>query len=174
MESNILKAIGLGNIDIGIILIVLLIIAMIIIIVNSVKISKLTKKYAHFMKGKEVKSLETEVFRMFDENEQMKTDIKQNIKDIRAIYKQLETTYQKMGLVKYDAFDQMGGKLSFCLTMLDEHNNGFMLNSMHNTDGTYSYIKSIKEGKCKLDLSNEEKAALNKAIHGDMNINEAG
>ena len=43
----------------------------------------------------------------------------------------MESAYQKMGLVKYDAFNQMGGQLSFSLALLDENNNGFIINSVH-------------------------------------------
>ena len=43
----------------------------------------------------------------------------------------MKYTYQKMGLIKYDAFHEMGGKLSFSLAMLDVRNNGFIINAMH-------------------------------------------
>ena len=76
----------------------------------------------------------------------------------------MESAYQKMGLVKYDAFNQMGGQLSFCLAMLDENNNGFILNSVHSTEGCYSYTKEIKKGECAIDLGKEETEALALAI----------
>ena len=65
-----------------------------------------------------------------------------------------------MGLVKYDAFQQMGGQLSFSLAMLDEHNDGFIINSVHSTDGCYSYTKPILNGECELALGKEEQQAL--------------
>ena len=58
----------------------------------------------------------------------------------------------------------MGGLLSFSLAMLDEENNGFILNSVHTSDGCYTYTKEIHEGKCELELGNEERLALEKAI----------
>ena len=69
-----------------------------------------------------------------------------------------------MGIVKYDAFNQMGGKLSFSLALLDENNNGFILNSVHSTDGCYSYTKEIENGVCKISLGEEEEKALNIAM----------
>ena len=86
-----------------------------------------------------------------------------NKKDIRNLYKRLESTYQKMGLVRYDAFSQMGGQLSFCLALLDENDNGFILNSVHSTEGCYSYTKEIKGGEYNnpnVTLSEEEMEAL--------------
>lgn len=58
----------------------------------------------------------------------------------------------------------MGGKLSFCLALLDENNNGFILNSVHSTEGCYSYTKEIKNGNCNISLGEEEKKALDMAM----------
>jgi len=170
MNNSFLNSIGLGNLDLGIVVLVLLILliaTMVIAIVNTVKIGKLTKKYNFFMRGKAAKSLEDEVIRMFAENTQMQQNIKDNTRDIKSIYKQLTGVYQKMGLVKYDAFNQMGGKLSFCLALLDEYDNGFLLNSVHSTDSSYVYVKRVEDGNCKMELSNEEAFALKKAVDGD-------
>ena len=76
----------------------------------------------------------------------------------------METTFQKVGLVKYDAFPQMGGKLSFSLAMLDEKNNGYIINSVHGSDGCYTYSKEIRAGKCDLVLGTEEQKALGIAM----------
>lgn len=170
MGSGLFTSIGLGNLDLGIIIIVLcvlLIAVLVIAIMNTVKLSKLTKKYNIFMRGKAAKSLETEIFKMFEENVEIKKTLAENTKDIRKIYRQLTTTFQKMGLVKYDAFDRMGGKLSFCLVLLDEDNDGFLINSVHGTDSSYSYIKRIEAGGCKMELSNEEAMAVKKALGGN-------
>ena len=105
--------------------------------------------------------------KLFEDNRRMKDDIGKNIKDIKSLNKQIRTTYQKMGLIKYDAFSQMGGKLSFCLALLDEDNDGFLINSVHGTDSSYSYIKRIVSGQSNMDMTNEEKAALNKAVQGE-------
>lgn len=170
MNNSLLTKLGLGNLDIGIVLIaltVVVLVLLILLITTMTKLSRLNRKYKFFMKGKAAESLEEEIMALFEDNTAMKADIAQNKKDIRLIKRQLSTAYQKMSLVKYDAFDQMGGKLSFVLVLLDEHNNGFLLNSQHTTDSCYSYTKRIEFGECKMDLSNEEKVALNKAIVGD-------
>lgn len=170
MNNGLLTKLGLGNLDIGIVLIALTVVVitlLVLLIVTMSKLGKLNKKYKFFMKGRAAESLEEEIMALFEDNSAMKQDILQNKKDIRAIKRQLSTAYQKMSLIKYDAFDQMGGKLSFVLVLLDEHNNGFLLNSQHTTDSCYSYTKRIEFGECKMDLSNEEKAALNKAIVGE-------
>lgn len=175
MGSKLFTSMGLENLDLGIVILILaliIIILFVLLIMNMLKISRLTAKYNSFMKGKSAKSLENEIVRMFSENEKMRKDIDEDKKNIRALMRQIQKTYQKMGLIKYDAFDQMGGKLSFCLALLDENANGFVMNSVHSTDSSYCYIKKIENGSATLELSNEETVALNKALHGEKH--EAG
>lgn len=112
------------------------------------------------MSGKDGKSLEQDIIALFEDNKFLKNNTEKNKKDIRVLYKNMESTFQKMGLVKYDAFSQMGGQLSFCLALLDENNNGFILNSVHSTEGCYSYTKEIKRGESALSLGKEEAEAL--------------
>ncbi len=166
MNSNLFNSIGLTNVDpaiLWIITTVIALIAVIIAVINTVKYSKLNRKYNFFMKGRAAKSLEAEIIEIFEENRAIREDVNKAADDIKDIFRTLETTYQKMGLVKYDAFDQMGGKLSFCLALLDESDNGFLLNSVHSTDSSYCYIKRIVNGKSRIELSGEEEKALQKA-----------
>jgi hypothetical protein len=104
--------------------------------------------------------LEEEIAQLFEDNKLLKESTVKNRKDIRNLYKNMEKTFQKMGIVKYDAFQQMGGQLSFSLVLLDEKNNGFIINSVHSTDGCYSYTKEIKNGQSPLFLGKEEAEAL--------------
>lgn len=167
MNNSFLNNIGMGNLDIGVVLLVLIIVIialLVISIVNICSISKMKKKYKSFMKGKSAKSLEDEIVGLFEDNKFIKSSIEKNKKDIRTLYKNMESTFQKMGVVKYDAFNQMGGKLSFCLALLDENNNGFIINSVHSTEGCYSYTKAVKLGESDIPLGKEEKEALDMAM----------
>lgn len=150
--------------NIEMIIIIILAIALIVcvglIIALFVKFSRLNKKLQIFMSGKDGISLEESITILEADNAYLKEHVSRSKKDIRILYKKLEGAYQKMGLVKYDAFQQMGGQLSFSLAMLDEHNDGFIINSVHSTDGCYSYTKAIMNGECNLALSKEEEEAL--------------
>lgn len=168
MNSKFLESIGLGNIDIGyiiIIILILVVIAIILGIVSVVKVSKLKKRINKFMKGSGAASLEADIVAIKEDNDFLKIATEQSKKDIRKIYRNLELTYQKVGLVKYDAFKEMGGQLSFSIALLNDKNNGFILNSVHSSDGCYSYTKEIKNGECSLALGKEEEQALQMAIH---------
>ena len=136
----------------------------ILVSVMMCKFSKLKKKYEKFMSGKDAKSLEKDIIGLYEDNKFLKITVDKNKKDIRTLYKKFETSYQKCGIVKYDAFQQMGGQLSFSLALLNENNDGFVLNSVHSTDGCYSYTKEIRNGECAISLGEEEKQALDKAM----------
>ncbi len=170
MNNSFLSSIGMGNLDIGIVLLVLIVILLVVLvscIVNICSISKLNKKYNKFMTGKSAKSLENEIIGLFEDNKFLRSSIEKNKKDIRILYKNMESTFQKFGIIKYDAFNQMGGKLSFCIALLDENNNGFIINSVHSTEGCYSYTKQIVCGQSDIDLGKEEKQALDMAMQSE-------
>ena len=167
MSSDLLNSIGLGNLDIAYILgalLLLIVILFIVVIVQGRKTEKLNKKYAKFMLGKNAESMEQEVVSLFQDINSLKESTSKNYKEIRNLYKKVEGTYQKLGVVKYDAFKQMGGQLSFSIALLNEKDNGFILNSVHSSDGCYTYTKEIKNGICEISLGEEEKIALDKAM----------
>lgn len=167
MNSSIFKSMGLGNLDLGYIIIALVILTVILLVISIIsinKLSKLDKKYKKFMQGKAAKSLETDIMKLYEDNKFMINTVEKNKKDISVLNKKLASVFQKIGLVKYDAFSHMGGKLSYSIALLDENNNGFILNSVHSTEGCYSYTKEIIAGESAVLLGVEEKQALDIAI----------
>lgn len=168
MSSNLLESIGLGGIDIAYLFIgvaVLIIILFILLIVQISKLSKLKKRYEKFMLGSDAESMEDEISSLFEDIKDLKESSSENQKNIKNLYKKQRHNYQKLGIVNYDAFKQMGGKLSFCLVLLDEDDNGFVMNSVHSSEGCYSYTKKIENGECKISLGEEEQKALDMAMN---------
>lgn len=139
---------------------VICVILLIMIIVNLVETNKLKKKYQIFMKGKNAKSLEETLIERLNQIDSLIASNNANEDSIKKIFESLKFTFQKIGLVKYDAFNEMGGKLSFSLALLSESDNGFVLNAVHSREGCYTYIKEIIDGNSVLTLAEEEKEAL--------------
>lgn len=167
MSSALLNEIGLGNVDpayLIIALLVLILLLFILVIVQMNKMKKITKRLDRFMVGKDGESLEEEIGKLFEDNTYLKDTADSNRKEIRNLYHKMRFTYQKLGIVKYDAFKQMGGMLSFSLALLNEDNDGFIINSVHSSDGCYSYTKEITNGECSLALGEEEQQALQIAM----------
>lgn len=167
MNSPLMESLGLGGFDIAWIFLILFILVLalaVLLIVLFTQFRSMKKKTMKFMKGKDGRSLEKDIISLFEDNRFIKNENETIKEDIRQIQKRMRHCFQKVGLVKYDAFNQMGGKLSFCLCLLDERDSGFLLNSVHSSDGCYSYTKEIERGECKLSLGDEEKKALDMAL----------
>jgi len=145
----------------------LMIVFIILLIKAMINQKKMMKRYEKFMKGSDGKSLESSMRLRMKQIDELLIKEQTHEKDIENIYSELAYTFQKIGMVKYDAFNEMGGKLSFVLTLLDKGNNGFILNSMQGREGSYMYIKEVIDGKALLDLGEEEKVSLEKALYNE-------
>ncbi len=85
-------------------------------------------------------------------------------KSVKALSSEFDYTIKKVGLVRFNPFKELGGDQSFSLAMLDGRDTGIILTGLHSRERTRMYVKEINKGKCQLELSNEEKKALGKAI----------
>lgn len=146
---------------------VVMAVMLVFLIINSVKIKKMKLTYTSFMSGKDGKSLEEVILKRFKEVDELKKEDAPKKVQLDDINESLRYAFSKMGMVKYDAFNEMGGKLSFALALLDNRNNGFLINAMHSREGCYTYVKEIINGESYINLGEEEKKALNKAINSE-------
>lgn len=163
--SDILNNLG---IDIGIVLIVLLILNLVLLInvvSTKMRMSRLERKYKQFMKGSEAQSLEKVFMRKFNQIDRLYEAKEDHEHDLSFIKRNLETLFSKYGVEKYDAFDDVGGKLSFALALLDKDNTGLILNAVHSRDNCFLYLKEIVKGESYVVLSQEEVEALRKAVN---------
>ena len=152
----------------GILLLSLLILVIILLICTfnlSLGLSRLNKKYKIFMKGKDGQSLEKLFKRKFDMIEKLASNSEINREDIQKLEKLYNSSLHKYGIVKYDAFEDMGGKLSFVLALLDKENTGFLLNAIHSRENCFLYIKEIVNGESYIRLSEDEVEALKRAVN---------
>ena len=136
----------------------------ILLLITMIKNAGLRKKYKTFMDGENGKNLEKAILDKFSAIDTLEGNVADIYRQINAINGQLITAYQKIGLVKYDAFKEIGGKLSFVLVLLTAEDDGFILNSMHSTkEGCYTYAKEVVKGEAFVILSEEEQQALEEA-----------
>ena len=145
-------------------LIALVALLLIVVIVNGVRLGSLRKKYETFMTGSDAKSLEDTLIYRLDQVEELIAANAKNERNIETLFRRSKNTFQKFGLVKYDALQEMGGKLSFTLCLLDEDNNGFVMNVVHSREGCYNYLKEIIEAESVVQLAAEEEQALASAL----------
>jgi hypothetical protein len=160
--------IGLDTDLVVIICAALILVLLVLYIVQLNKTANLRRRYEAFMSGAEGKSLEDAFRKKFENMDFINNKLKESDTRLSNIEENLLHTYQKIGIVKYDAFKEIGGTLSFVLTLLTKDNDGFILNSMHsNSEGCYTYIKEVKGGEVFVTLSDEERQSLEEAMNGN-------
>lgn len=165
MQSSILNTLG---IDPGILVIVMMgimIFVLLYMVHVSMKLTRFLKKYRIFMRGRDAVSLEKAFAQKFLEVDKLIEISKLHTDEIRRIKEIQSRTANKIGIVKYDAFPDVGGRLSFALAMLDESDSGFVLNAIHGREGCYTYVKEIVKGESYIVLGQEEKEALRQAVN---------
>ena len=163
--SKLFESLG---IDMGIVVLLLMILVIVMMAMTasmSVQLNRLKRKYKIFKKGKDAQSLERAFAVKFKEIDKLLKINEGYQFDIEMIKKEHNKILTKYGIVKYDAFDDVGGKLSFALAMLDHNNTGFILDAIHSRDNCFLYIKEIVKGESYIMLSNEEIKALKQAVN---------
>ncbi len=130
------------------------------------KYSKLQKNYNRFIKkvgnGENIQEdLENFMYKV-DKVEKQNAEILGNCSQLSN---ELEKCIQKIGIIRYNAFKDTGSDLSFALAMLDDKNNGVVLNGIYSREMSNIYAKPVENGKSSYTLSEEEKMAIDKAIN---------
>ena len=145
------------------ILAILVLILIILLFIVIYKMNIMSRKYSALMSGKKGIDLEKIIRVRFKEMDQVKANAKRVTKEHKQIKKHLSACFSKYGLVKYDAFNEMAGKLSFVIALLNDDNTGIIFNAMHSREGCFTYAKEIIKGESYIPLSDEEKEALERA-----------
>ena len=164
MEGSIINSWGIdpGYIILGMVIIILIL--FITVIVSLIKMSQLYRRYDIFMRGKDAETLEDLLINQIEDINLLKIEDKTNKENIRSLNRNLRASFQKLGLVRYNAFNGMGGNLSFVIALLDYTNSGFILNSVHSREGCYMYLKRVDMGQTEILLGSEEREALEQAL----------
>lgn len=133
----------------------------ILVIINMIYTIMMKKKYLDFMKKLgNGRDLDEMLKKYLDDVREIKRDNA----EIKAYYTKLDndidTCIQKIGLVRYNAFKDVGSDLSFAIALLDRNDNGVILNGLYGSESSNIYAKPVKSGISKYQLSEEEKTAL--------------
>ncbi len=127
----------------------------------------LYRTIAHYQRltgGVTKDNLGTVLEKILDKQEKEDKRIEDLVKTIERIEKDDQLHIQKVGLVRFNPFSETGGDQSFALAILDGHNTGMVISSLHSRDATRIYAKPIKQGKVEgYQFSKEEVEAISKA-----------
>lgn len=154
-------------------ILIFLTVIMIIIVSNWVKIRKLNKKYNEFMSGADYGNIEELLKKCLSETKDIKEKYSETELKINNLQRDIIQCVQKVGIVRYNAFDNVGSDLSFCVALLDNNNNGIVLSGIYSRDNSMNYAKPVIDGKSKYALSAEEIQAVDIAIKNSRDISYA-
>ena len=164
MENSILNLCPFDPAYIIMGLVILVVLLLILAIITMTKLRRLDRKYDYFMRGKDAETLEDIIMDEIDELRDLRAEDRSNKDSIRTLNRNFRASFQKYGIVKYNAFKGMGGNLSFALAVLDYTNSGFVMNCVHSREGCYLYIKEVDMGQTDIVLGNEEQEALEQGM----------
>ena len=154
---------------IGMAIIVLVIALLVYCVILHIRLGSLKKKYDFFMRGEEGQSLERRLSVEVTEIREAAVALEQLFKEQARLKSIQGNTFQKIGFVKYNAFENIGNDLSFSLTLLDGNNNGICISSVYGRNESRIFSKPIIEGRALISLSQEELASVNEAVSQKSN-----
>lgn len=157
---------------IGMATIVLVIALLVYCVILHIRLGSLKKKYDFFMQGDNGASLERKLSVEVSEIRDAAKGLESLLSEQVAIRNIQSNTLQKIGFIKYNAFENIGNDLSFALTLLDGNNNGICISSIYGRNESRIFSKPIVKGKSLVSLSQEELESLNEAL-GERTNEEA-
>lgn len=157
---------------IGIATIVLVIALLVYCVILHIRLGSLKKKYDFFMQWENGASLERKLSVEVSEIRDAAKGLETMMTEQAAIRNIQSNTIQKIGFIKYNAFENIGNDLSFALTLLDGNNNGICISSIYGRNESRIFSKPIVKGKSLVSLSQEELESLNEAL-GERTNEEA-
>jgi len=144
----------------------LILLFLILIIIEHIRLSGMINKYRKLIKGiSEKKNVEDLMLSYSEVLNKVKIDLEENIeRRIKSLEEKMETSLRNVGIVRYNAFENVGNNMSFSLAAVDDNKDGFILTGIYTRENSYVYIKEIANGQSKKELSLQEKEALLRAF----------
>jgi hypothetical protein len=128
------------------------------------RVRRLGRRLESLTRGGDESSLEDVLGSHLDRVRQVVRDVESVSARTASVERELVGTFSRIGLVRFNPFEDTGGNQSFALAMLDGNGDGFVVSSLHARAGTRLYAKSVSGGASDAALSDEEGEALRQAM----------
>lgn len=148
---------------IGLIIITILLLSIVLILIGSV--NKLEKKYRKMMRGVNNKNLEELIISKVEDIDNALKKSEQSLDECKNIKAELKGCVNKVAIMRYKAFEDIGSDLSFSIAILDDYNDGVLITGIYARNDSTTYAKPVDKGISRYDLSEEEIHVLNEAIN---------
>lgn len=155
-------------VEITLALCVITLILFISLLISNHKYKKSMENYYKIVRGIQGIDIEELLMEINKNIREVENRITIHQDDINTLRTRLSFAIQRVGFVRYNAYNEMGSELSFSIALLDQYKNGFVYTSIYGRENGMSYGKPIKDGKSRIPLSAEEMLALDRAIKGEI------
>ncbi|MEO8274065.1 MAG: DUF4446 family protein [Chloroflexota bacterium] len=146
-------------------LLVIVLLALVLAVVGLIRRTRrLSRRLDSLTAGSDAQSLEAVLGGHIERVRQVVRDVDAVGARTATVERDLQGSFGRVGLVRFNPFEDTGGNQSFALALLDGHGDGFVISSLHSRTGTRLYAKSIAAGASETALSEEESAALRQAL----------
>lgn len=166
--ENLLSLINDFQVYILIALSVIILVLFILIIVLFNSLGKVEKRYRKLMRGVNGKNLEDLVISYLDRIDEANVNSETAIENCKKLAEKMKKSIQKVSIIRYKAFEDVGSDLSFSIALLDENNDGIIITGIYSRNESTTYAKPIDKGISRYDLSEEEITVLNDAINKSL------
>ena len=126
----------------------------------SLNLRNIKKRTRSFFSGKEGKDLEEVIYTQIKNSDKINENINKIYKENIQIRENIQKCIQKVGVVRFNPFGEVGGNQSFAIALLDNSLSGVIILSLYSREGVKVYSKQIVEGKSEYTLSKEEEEAI--------------
>ncbi|ATD56134.1 DUF4446 family protein [Clostridium chauvoei] len=148
---------------IGLAIIVFLLFIIVLVFMQS--LNKVEKKYKRMMRGVNNKNLEALITSKLDDIDKAVANSEESLNRCEVIKEEMKECVNKVAIMRYRAFEDIGSDLSFSIAILDSNNDGVMLTGIYSRQESTTYAKPIDKGISRYELSEEELHVLNEAIN---------
>ena len=156
----------------SLIIIALLVVTVVFIVITILllnSVNKLERKYRRLMRGTNNKNLEELINFKLDEIDKSQMVANEALEKYDLLKNEIKSCVNKVAIMRYKAFEDVGSDLSFSIAILDDYNDGVMITSIYSRHDSTTYAKPIDKGISRYDLSEEENYVLKEAINKKIN-----
>ena len=168
--QNLVKYIAANEAALLLASMILILVLLILVVYQMVHISGMRSRYRAMMRGTEAQDLEGMLIKHVKDVEDVAATNARILEENELIRQFLRRTLVRTAAIRFRAFDDMGGDLSYAVALLDANNDGIIFSSIFAREDSRSYVKPVKGGTSEYALSDEEKSVLKEAMGQSLPI----
>lgn len=130
------------------------------LVVLSIWFFRISNHYKKLVGNTKREDLKEILENLLSQQSEVREKLIDTLGEIEVANKKSLANIQKIGIVKFNPYREAGGNHSFALCLLNGHDNGFIILSLHGREGSRLYLKEVKQGKAQYELSKEEQQSL--------------